>query len=82
MEEMTVLEQEMEAAMKSAISKKDYHQTKMMDVNTNLTREWHESELAFYELRENKIRNLLNRLDVDNVGFISEEFKKIMDLAR
>ena len=82
MNEMNVLQKKMDAVLQSITDKKDYHQTKMMDVNIALTREWHESELNFYERKEKRIRDLIIRQDVFNIDCISEELEKTMDLER
>ena len=82
MKEMTVLEQEMDALMQSITHKIDYHREKMMNANTRLKREWHESELNFYERKGKKIRDLIIRLEVHNMEYISEEFKTTMDFSR
>lgn len=82
MKEMNVLQQKMDAVMQSTTDKIDYHQSKMMDVNTSLSREWHESELNFYERKGKKIRDLIIRLEVHNMDYISEEFKTTMDFSR
>ena len=81
MEEITLLEKELDTVLERTKSRTRYYQGRTTCAISNEMRRIYEEKLTLCELKENKIRNLLNRLDVDNIKHISEEFNNIKALA-